>query len=215
MLLHMVAKIDPNTPVLFLNTGKLFGETLRYRDRLQDVLGLTDLRSCRPASGRRARARSRRHAVVARHRCLLRFPQGRAAEARAGGFRRTDHRPQALPDQRARADDARQSNISTAASASIRWPTGRSPISKPTRRRTSCRAIRWSRTAIPPSAACPARAASRRARAIATAAGPASTRTNAASISAWTAKAFSPAYCFTNSELMTSATALPNIAGKP
>ena len=40
VLLHMVAQIDPATPILFLNTGKLFGETLRYRDRLQDELGL-------------------------------------------------------------------------------------------------------------------------------------------------------------------------------
>ena len=45
VLLKLVADIDPNTPILFLNTGKLFGETLRYRDRLQDVLGLGDVRS--------------------------------------------------------------------------------------------------------------------------------------------------------------------------
>ncbi|HEY4266307.1 MAG TPA: phosphoadenylyl-sulfate reductase [Micropepsaceae bacterium] len=48
VLLHHVAEIDPATPVLFLNTGKLFGETLRYRDRLQDVLGLTDIRAIGP-----------------------------------------------------------------------------------------------------------------------------------------------------------------------
>jgi phosphoadenosine phosphosulfate reductase len=48
VLLHMVAAVDPNTPILFLNTGKLFGETLRYRDRLQDQLGLGDLRSLAP-----------------------------------------------------------------------------------------------------------------------------------------------------------------------
>ena len=30
----MVAGIDPATPVIFLDTGKLFGETLRYRDKL-------------------------------------------------------------------------------------------------------------------------------------------------------------------------------------
>lgn len=48
VLLHMVAQIDPSTPVLFLNTGKLFGETLRYRDRLQEKLGLTDLRALHP-----------------------------------------------------------------------------------------------------------------------------------------------------------------------
>ena len=48
VLLHMVAAIDPATPILFLSTGKLFGETLRYRDRLQDSLGLTDVRSLAP-----------------------------------------------------------------------------------------------------------------------------------------------------------------------
>ena len=48
VLLHLVAEIDPATPILFLNTGKLFGETLRYRDRLQDELGLGDVRSLAP-----------------------------------------------------------------------------------------------------------------------------------------------------------------------
>src|SRR6478752_6103394 len=54
VLLKLVAEIDPNTPILFLNTGKLFGETLRYRDRLQDTLGLGDLRSIAPTLGDRA-----------------------------------------------------------------------------------------------------------------------------------------------------------------
>ena len=49
VLLHLVAAIDPQTPILFLNTGKLFGETLRYRDRLQDQLGLGDVRSLAPS----------------------------------------------------------------------------------------------------------------------------------------------------------------------
>lgn len=49
VLLKLVADIDPNTPILFLNTGKLFGETLRYRDRLQDTLGLGDVRSLSPS----------------------------------------------------------------------------------------------------------------------------------------------------------------------
>src|SRR5258706_10414543 len=48
VLLHHVAAVDPATPILFLNTGKLFGETLRYRDRLQEVLGLTDIRAIGP-----------------------------------------------------------------------------------------------------------------------------------------------------------------------
>jgi phosphoadenosine phosphosulfate reductase len=55
VLLHLVAEIDPATPTLFLNTGKLFGETLRYRDRLQDVLGLGDIRSLAPNPADRAR----------------------------------------------------------------------------------------------------------------------------------------------------------------
>ncbi|HEY2837097.1 MAG TPA: phosphoadenylyl-sulfate reductase [Rhizomicrobium sp.] len=48
VLLHMVAAIEASTPILFLNTGKLFGETLRYRDRLQQELGLCDVRSLAP-----------------------------------------------------------------------------------------------------------------------------------------------------------------------
>src|SRR5580704_14090548 len=55
VLLHLVAQVDPTTPILFLNTGKLFGETLRYRDRLQDVLGLTDIRNIGPHPSDRAR----------------------------------------------------------------------------------------------------------------------------------------------------------------
>jgi len=48
VLLHHVAQIDPATPVLFLNTHKLFGETLRYRDRVQETLGFTDIRAVGP-----------------------------------------------------------------------------------------------------------------------------------------------------------------------
>jgi len=55
VLLHLVAQIDPNVPVLFLNTGKLFGETLRYRDRLQELFGLTDLRAIGPHPSDRAK----------------------------------------------------------------------------------------------------------------------------------------------------------------
>ena len=47
VLLHMVARVDPATPVLFVDTGKLFGETLRFRDELAVRLGLRDLRSLR------------------------------------------------------------------------------------------------------------------------------------------------------------------------
>ncbi|MFN4276757.1 MAG: phosphoadenylyl-sulfate reductase [Ferrovibrio sp.] len=48
VLLHLVAQVDRSTPVLFLETGKLFDETLAYRDLLIDKLGLTNLRNLRP-----------------------------------------------------------------------------------------------------------------------------------------------------------------------
>jgi phosphoadenosine phosphosulfate reductase len=48
VLLHMVATIDRDVPVIFTNTQKMFGETLAYRDELSERLGLTDLRVFRP-----------------------------------------------------------------------------------------------------------------------------------------------------------------------
>ena len=40
VLLHLVSQIDPTIPVLFLETGKHFPETLAYRDELTARLGL-------------------------------------------------------------------------------------------------------------------------------------------------------------------------------
>ncbi len=40
VLLHLVARVDPTVPVLFLDTGKHFAETLAYRDTLVERLGL-------------------------------------------------------------------------------------------------------------------------------------------------------------------------------
>lgn len=48
VLLHLVAQVDPVTPVLFLDTGKLFAETLRYRDDLAARLGLNNVRVLTP-----------------------------------------------------------------------------------------------------------------------------------------------------------------------
>ncbi len=48
VLLHLIASVDPATPVLFLETGKHFSETLAYRDALVERLGLTDLRNLHP-----------------------------------------------------------------------------------------------------------------------------------------------------------------------
>jgi phosphoadenosine phosphosulfate reductase len=54
-LLHLVSQADPSMPVIFLDTGKLFAETLRYRDTLVRRLGLTDVRSVQPDAAALAR----------------------------------------------------------------------------------------------------------------------------------------------------------------
>jgi phosphoadenosine phosphosulfate reductase len=48
LLLSLVARVAPAIPILFLDTEKLFGETLRYRDELVRLLGLVDVRSLKP-----------------------------------------------------------------------------------------------------------------------------------------------------------------------
>jgi phosphoadenosine phosphosulfate reductase len=48
VLLHLAAQIDPAIPVLFLDTGMLFAQTLDYRRQLADELGLTGVRDLRP-----------------------------------------------------------------------------------------------------------------------------------------------------------------------
>jgi phosphoadenosine phosphosulfate reductase len=47
-LLKVMADVDPSIPVIFLDTGWLFEETLAYRDALIATLGLRDVRSVKP-----------------------------------------------------------------------------------------------------------------------------------------------------------------------
>jgi phosphoadenosine phosphosulfate reductase len=47
-LLKVMADVDPAIPVVFLDTGWLFEETLAYRDTLIEKLGLSDVRSIKP-----------------------------------------------------------------------------------------------------------------------------------------------------------------------
>jgi sulfate adenylyltransferase subunit 2 len=56
LLLAIVAEIDPAVPVLFLDTLKHFPETLAYRARLTERLGLRDVRVIRPDPGALAKA---------------------------------------------------------------------------------------------------------------------------------------------------------------
>ena len=54
VLLHMVARIDPYVPVIFLDTDKHFPETIVYREKLRRDLGLCNMQivSPRPAAVR-------------------------------------------------------------------------------------------------------------------------------------------------------------------
>ncbi|WP_334361218.1 MULTISPECIES: phosphoadenylyl-sulfate reductase [unclassified Bradyrhizobium] len=47
-LLKVMSDVDPAIPVIFLDTGWLFEETLAYRDTLIAALGLRDVRSIKP-----------------------------------------------------------------------------------------------------------------------------------------------------------------------
>jgi phosphoadenosine phosphosulfate reductase len=48
VLLHMIAEVHAALPIVFLDTGKHFGETLDYRDALAADFGLTDIRIVTP-----------------------------------------------------------------------------------------------------------------------------------------------------------------------
>jgi phosphoadenosine phosphosulfate reductase len=48
VLLKFVADVDPSIPVLFLDTGWLFEETIEYRQTLAQRLGLRDIRTLHP-----------------------------------------------------------------------------------------------------------------------------------------------------------------------
>ena len=106
------------TPVIFLDTGKLFEETQDYRDELTALLGLEDVRVVRPEPAALARQDAERHALArtsptsaatsARPRSLDRALDGFAAwitgrKRFQGGpaQRAADHRRRALerPDQ--------------------------------------------------------------------------------------------------------------------
>ena len=56
VLLHMAAQIDRSISVIFLDTGKLFWETISYRSKLVDHLGLTDIRTIKPEAAELARS---------------------------------------------------------------------------------------------------------------------------------------------------------------
>jgi len=48
VLLHLVARANPATPVVFVDTLRMFPETLDYRDLLMERFGLSDSRTVKP-----------------------------------------------------------------------------------------------------------------------------------------------------------------------
>ena len=50
VLLHLVSQVDPAAPILFLDTGKHFIETLMYRDILVGRFGFTNAQALEPAT---------------------------------------------------------------------------------------------------------------------------------------------------------------------
>lgn len=48
VLLDLVAQVSTTVPILFIDTGRLFHETLAHRDRLVERLGFTDVRTLTP-----------------------------------------------------------------------------------------------------------------------------------------------------------------------
>jgi phosphoadenosine phosphosulfate reductase len=84
VLLAMAAEIDPAVPVVFLDTGKLFGETITYRDKLVRTLGLTNVQTfIAPIRGHEAEQDKPGTLWRDNPGRLLRLSQGRAAGARA------------------------------------------------------------------------------------------------------------------------------------
>lgn len=55
ILLHLVARIDKSLPVIFLETGKHFSQTLSHRAKLAKKLDLTDIRDIHPPEDERAK----------------------------------------------------------------------------------------------------------------------------------------------------------------
>ena len=126
MLLHLVAQVDKATPILFLETGKHFLETLTYRDILIDRFGFTDARSLEPDAADLAREDPAGDLWSKQPDRCCHLRKVHAARHGAAGLRCLDHRPQALPDHAARRAADRRS-LRRQASRSIRWRAGARP----------------------------------------------------------------------------------------
>jgi phosphoadenosine phosphosulfate reductase len=56
VLLHLISRVRPDLPVVFLETGQHFFQTLAYRRELTERLGLTDVREIKPGAAALSKA---------------------------------------------------------------------------------------------------------------------------------------------------------------
>ena len=63
VLLSLIGKADPEMPVLFLETGFHFPETLEYKNQLTKMFGLKRVIDLKAGSARRLRARCGRRRI--------------------------------------------------------------------------------------------------------------------------------------------------------
>ena len=180
-LLKVMADVDPAIPVVFLDTGWLFEETLAYRDTLIATLGLTDVRSIKPLEETLSRedperelwfsdpdACCRIRKVEPLARALKPFSAWINGRKRFQGGARAEN-----PSRRGRRREIEVQPVRQC------FPRGdRGDLQE----WQNCRRIRWSPRAICRSAACRARAGRRPVKMRGRAAGAARPRENAASI---------------------------------
>ena len=182
-LLHMVAQIDAATPVIFVDTGQHFPETLAYRDALCDTLRLTNVIVATPDAEVLAAEDPEKFLFASDPDRCCDIRKVRPLAEAMEGYRRLDHRPQGLPEH----DALEPAAVRGGGRAGQGQSAGR------LERDRRAQVHRGGRPAAPSagrqglsrrSAACLARARSNPARTSAPAAGAAAAKSNAAFMSA-------------------------------
>ena len=175
-----MADVDPAIPVVFLDTGWLFEETLAYRDTLIEKLGLRDVRSIKPLEETLSREDPDRELWFSDPDACCRIrkvePLARALKPFSAWINGRKRFQGGDPGRHSR----RRAGRRQAEIQSLRQFVARGDRGDLQARRT-CRRIRWSPRASCRSAACPAPAGPRRTRMPAPADGAADPRQNAAS----------------------------------
>ena len=132
VLLHMAAQVDQALPVIFLDTGRHFLETIAYRDTLVRRLGLRDIRNAYPdaAELRRYDRHGRLFETDPDLCCDIRKTQPLAEELEGFGAWITGRKR--FQGGLRTALDTIEPEGATGRVSSTRWQAGMPPRSKPT-----------------------------------------------------------------------------------